>query len=97
VAAALARCRAVITGDTGLGHLAEAVGVPVLALFGPTVPAFGFAPWRPESRVLERPLACRPCSLHGEKPCRYGHRDCLAGLSPEEVLAALSALGADAS
>ena len=94
VAAALARCRCFVGGDTGLGHLAEAVGVPALILFGPTVPAFGFAPSSESSRLLERSMHCRPCSLHGSLPCRYGHRDCLARIAPEEVLAALVDMGA---
>ncbi len=89
VAAALARCRLLVTGDTGLGHLAEAVGRPVLALFGPTVPAFGFAPSGKESHVLERDLPCRPCSLHGEKACRYGHHDCLEGIDVSTVMETL--------
>jgi heptosyltransferase-2 len=89
VAAALARCRLLVTGDSGLGHLAEALGIPVLVLFGPTVPAFGFAPQGPGSRLLERELRCRPCSLHGERDCRYEHRNCLADLSAERVHEAL--------
>lgn len=93
-AAALARCRVLVTGDSGLGHLAEATGTPALVLFGPTVPAFGFAPRLPASRVLERPLPCRPCSLHGEKPCRLGTRACLTDIGADEVLATLAAMGA---
>lgn len=94
VAAALARCRLLVTGDTGLGHLNEALGRPVLSLFGPTVPAFGFAPGRPDSRVLELDLPCRPCSLHGEPPCRLGHHECLAGIGVRDVLATLGEMDA---
>ncbi len=80
----LALAEVLVTNDTGPMHLAEATGVPVLAFFGPTVRGFGFAPWRPESRVLEREMPCRPCSLHGRKACRRGGR-CLADISPEEA------------
>ena len=93
VAAALSRGRVLVGGDSGLAHLAEAVGVPVLTLFGPTVPAFGFGPRLADSRVLERPLACRPCALHGEKPCRYGHADCLRAIDAPRVLAELERMG----
>jgi heptosyltransferase-2 len=72
-------------------HLAEAAGVPVLAFFGPTVRGFGFAPWRRESRVLEREMPCRPCSLHGRKPCRKGGL-CLNDISPEEAWLALEGM-----
>ena len=40
-------------------HLAEAVGVPVVALFGPTVETFGYFPSLEHSKVVERTLACR--------------------------------------
>ena len=94
VAAALARSRALVAGDSGLVHVAELVGLPVIDLFGPTVPAFGFAPRLGASRLLELPLHCRPCSLHGEKPCRFGHGNCLAAIGVESVLAALADMGA---
>ncbi len=93
VAAALSRCRGLVGGDSGLGHLAEALGLPVLTIFGPTVPAFGFPPRGTMSRVLERDLSCRPCSLHGRKPCRYGHGDCLGGIGTKTVLESLDDMG----
>ena len=87
-AAVLAHCRALVTGDSGPLHLARAVGTPVLALFGPTTREWGFFPTPAEGRVLELPLPCRPCSLHGKKPCAHEHR-CLAAITPEEVRDAL--------
>ena len=89
VAAALARGRALVSGDTGLAHLAEAVGRPTRVLFGPTVEAFGFAPRRADSMILQEDLPCRPCSLHGRRPCRLGDRRCLARLEPVRVLRSL--------
>jgi heptosyltransferase-2 len=90
----LGACRVVVTNDSGLLHLAEAAGTPVLALFGPTVRAFGYFPLLPDSRVLERELACRPCSRNGRRPCWRGDLACLAEISPDAVLAALRALPA---
>jgi len=89
LADSLARCRALVSGDSGLAHLAEAVGTPVCVLFGPTVPEFGFAPGRQGSLLLQRDLPCRPCSLHGRRACKFGDSRCLDGLEPETVLAAL--------
>ena len=63
--ALLARCRVLVTGDSGPMHLATAVGTPVVALFGPTTREWGFYPCGPRDLVLERALPCRPCSLHG--------------------------------
>jgi heptosyltransferase-2 len=86
--ALLRRTRAVVAGDTGPMHLATALGRPVVALFGPTVEAFGFFPYRARARVLELPLACRPCSSKGGTRCPLGHHQCLEELPPAQVLSA---------
>ncbi len=90
-AAHIARCRLFVGNDSGLMHLAEAVGVPVVALFGPTVEAFGYFPARPDSRTIERTLACRPCSRNGSTPCPRRTNECLEGIAPDDVLEVVSA------
>jgi heptosyltransferase-2 len=84
-AAHIARCRIFVGNDSGLMHLAEAVGVPVVALFGPTVEAFGYYPSLAKSRTIERRLACRPCSRNGSTPCPKGTVECLTAIGPEPV------------
>jgi ADP-heptose:LPS heptosyltransferase len=86
--ALLALCRCLISGDSGPLHLAAAVGAPVLGLFGPTTREWGFYPAGEKDQILELPLPCRPCSLHGRNFC---HRsgECLAGISPARVLEVL--------
>ena len=91
-AAHIARCRLFIGNDSGLMHLAEAVGVPVVALFGPTVETFGYYPSLPKSRVVERRLACRPCSRNGSTPCPKGTGECLTAIRPETVAETISTL-----
>jgi heptosyltransferase II len=91
-AAHIARCRTFVGNDSGLMHLAEAVGVPVVALFGPTVEAFGYYPSLAESRTIERRLACRPCSRNGSTPCPKGTGECLAAIAPETVAQSIAAL-----
>jgi heptosyltransferase-2 len=91
-AAILKRARSLVSGDTGLMHLATAVGTPVLALFGPTVQAFGFQPYHARASVLELPLSCRPCSTMGSERCPLGHHRCLEDISPSMVLDALRRL-----
>lgn len=89
--AIIAQCRSLVTGDSGPMHLASAAGTSVLALFGPTTREWGFYPEGPRDRVLETSLPCRPCSLHGGLACpRAG--ECLASITPEEVLRALEAV-----
>jgi len=84
----ISRARVLVSGDTGPMHLARSLGVPVVAIFGPTVPEFGFGPLPGEGVILEENLRCRPCSLHGEKPCPRG-LECLAGIGPNEVAESL--------
>jgi len=83
--ALISRCRALVSGDSGPMHLGTAVGVPVIALFGPTTREWGFFPAGPKDIILESPLPCRPCSLHGKVDCP-GNGECLAAISPEQVL-----------
>ena len=84
-AALLRRASALVSGDTGVMHMATAVGTPVVALFGPTVQAFGFFPYTTRARVVELALDCRPCSSKGGPECPLGHHRCLHDLSPELV------------
>jgi len=90
--ALLERARVVVSGDTGVMHMATGVGTPVVALFGPTVGQFGFFPYRARSIVLERALECRPCSATGTAACPLGHHRCLADITPAEVAAAVQRL-----
>src|SRR5205807_2245094 len=86
---ALLQCaRVVVSGDTGIMHMATGVGTPVVALFGPTVAQFGFFPYVAPSEVLERELDCRPCSATGTAACPLGHHRCLADITPADVAAA---------
>ncbi len=91
-AALIARAGVLVTNDSAPLHLATAVGTPVVAIFGPTVPAFGFGPRGPRDAVVEHPsLACRPCSAHGPQVCPLGHHRCMRELSVASVLAAVAA------
>jgi ADP-heptose:LPS heptosyltransferase len=77
-----------VSADSGPMHLASGVGTPVAALFGPTTRAWGFYPSGPDDRILELPLGCRPCSLHGGGTCTKGHQ-CLNAIAPETVMTTL--------
>jgi heptosyltransferase-2 len=88
-AAVLRRAKVVVAGDTGLMHLATAVGRPVVALVGPTVAAFGYFPYGVTARILERPLPCRPCTASGSHHCPLGHHRCMIDVTPEAVAQAV--------
>jgi heptosyltransferase-2 len=88
-ASALRRASVLVTNDSAPLHIAEAVGTPVVALFGPTVRQFGYFPLLKDSIVLERDIECRPCSRNGARPCRIANRDCLEKIDSSEVLSAV--------
>ncbi len=71
-----------ITNDSGPMHLANALGTPVLAIFGPTDPE-ATAPFQEPSAYLHKPPACWPCAY---RDCPFDHR-CMESISPEEVFA----------
>jgi heptosyltransferase II len=80
-------CSVLVSGDSASVHIASDLALPVVALFGPTVPEFGFAPWRTHSRVLQSTeLSCRPCSIHGPRECPLTHHKCLKNIGAEQVM-----------
>ena len=89
-AALIARCRAVVTNDSLPLHLASAMDIPTVAIFGPTSPTFGFGPLASRSEVVEHTrLECRPCHRHGPPSCPLGHFRCMNDLDVPQVLQAL--------
>ena len=92
-AALIQRAAVLVTNDSAPLHLATAVGTPIVALFGPTVPDFGFGPRRAGDASLGLDgLVCRPCSKHGPETCPLGHHRCMRELAVETVAAALAAI-----
>jgi ADP-heptose:LPS heptosyltransferase len=89
LAAVLERLSLFITGDTGPMHLAAAVGTPVLAIFGPSLPT-RYAPLSERSRIVRIDIPCSPCNLMRQPPTRCLGRvpDCLAGIDAALVLRA---------
>lgn len=84
-AAIVKHAKAVITGDTGLMHIAAAFQKKIYSLWGNTVPAFGMSPYvpqDPEKNVIieNTSLSCRPCSKLGKKKCPKGHFKCMLDL-----------------
>lgn len=81
----LERCEVVVSNDTGPMHVAAAVGRPIVALFGPTTPEMGFAPYGVPWEDVGVALACRPCHAHGPPRCPLSHWRCMMELSVERV------------
>lgn len=92
-AALLEHASVLVTNDSAPLHLASAVGTPVVAIFGPTVPEQGFGPRGPRDVVVQLAgLPCRPCSSHGPQVCPLGHHRCMVELTVERVAAAVSGI-----
>jgi heptosyltransferase II len=83
---ALASASAAVSNDSGLLHVAAAVGTPTIGIFGPTSP-WHWAPLNPLAATIQakNDLFCRPC----HKPiCRLGHHRCMTEIAPDQVLSA---------
>ncbi len=91
------RSRAVLSGDTGMMHIAAAMRTPVVAVWGCTRPGLGMSAWRPakgSANIEPEGRGQRPCSKLGDR-CRHGgHRSgdwCTHHVPSERVIAALRA------
>lgn len=82
--ALLARCTTFLGNDSGAMHVAAAVGLPVVAVFGPT-DSRGTAPVTPRGIVVQERPYCSPCFL---RRCPTDHR-CMKAIAPERVGAAV--------
>lgn len=81
-ASILRQSRVVVTNDTGMMHIAACFDVPIVSIWGNTVPELGMYPYRPEDKssysIHEvKGLNCRPCSKIGFDACPKGHFDCM--------------------
>jgi lipopolysaccharide heptosyltransferase II len=84
---ALAAAAVAVSNDSGLLHVAAALGTPAIGIFGPTSP-WHWAPLNPLAATIESKseVECRPC----HKPvCRFGHHRCMRDIPPDQVLAAV--------
>ena len=80
----IANLDCVVTMDSLVMHLASLVATPVVSVWGATHPGLGFLGYGVSSgNVLQADMACRPCSVFGNKPCRYGDYRCLKAVTPE--------------
>jgi heptosyltransferase II len=79
--ALIARCRLFITNDSGLMHIAAALNVAQVAIFGSTNFA-ATSPWSSRARIVRSALDCSPCL---KQQCPFGHRDCMKQISVDKV------------
>lgn len=76
-----------VSMDSSNMHMASLVGTRVVSVWGSTHPVCGFMGYRQKLEdCIQTDLKCRPCSVFGKKPCRYGSCPCMTGIAPERIL-----------
>ena len=89
----IAKSKFVVAHDTGMMHIAAALGKPIIAIWGSTRPTLGLSPYYPAPRPGDEPLSdnlevrlwCRPCSTQGLDRCPQGHFKCMKQQSIVEL------------
>ena len=84
--ALLGNCDLMLTMESANMHLASLVDLQAMTVWGPTSPACGYLGY---NQVVEDDIQldmdCRPCSITGDKPCKYGDFRCLKNIQPEYI------------
>ncbi|WP_182026386.1 lipopolysaccharide heptosyltransferase II [Vibrio rotiferianus] len=86
----LAACRTVVANDSGLMHVAAAVGCNLVAVYGSTSPKYT-PPLAEKVEIVHTDIECRPCF---KRECQFKHLKCLTELSPKQVLDSIAKLDA---
>lgn len=94
-AACVAGAHRVLSGDTGLMHIAAAYGKRTVSVWGNTVPALGMYPYMPQHRensviIENNDCPCRPCSKLGHSRCPHKHFRCMEGIPAARILKSLN-------
>jgi ADP-heptose:LPS heptosyltransferase len=90
LASVMEGCRLFIGNDSGISHLAAALGIPTVAIFGPTDPKV----WSPRGKrvvLVRREVPCSPCPPERFFQCQ--HFECLKGIEMEDVIEGIRKLG----
>jgi lipopolysaccharide heptosyltransferase II len=85
----IAKSQAIVTADTGAMHIAAALKVPLVALFGSTSPDFTGPYGGSKKVILDLHLSCAPCGTH---PTCGGRFQCMSGIKPEQVVTAMKSI-----
>ena len=85
--ALFAKCDLMLTMESANMHLASLVDLQAMTVWGPTSPACGYLGYNQiVEDDIQLDMECRPCSITGDKPCKYGDFPCLKNISPEYIV-----------
>lgn len=92
-ASIIQRAKFIITGDTGMMHIATALNKRIISVWGGTDKRLGYSPYQSSSSnsalIENTQIKCRPCHKHGLKSCPKGHFDCMNTLDMQKIIAIL--------
>ena len=84
--ALLGKCDLMLTMESANMHLASLVDLQAMTVWGPTSPACGYLGYNQMVEDdIQLDMDCRPCSITGDKPCKYGNFPCLKNIKPEVI------------
>lgn len=85
--ALLAKCDLMLTMDSANMHLASLMGVKTVTIWGATAPECGFQGYGQTADCdVQLDMPCRPCSIYGERDCKFDDYRCLSRITPEQVV-----------
>lgn len=83
----ISRLDVLLSMDSANMHFASLVNTPVVSVWGATHPYAGFYGWKQDpDNCIQVDLACRPCSIFGNKPCHRGDWACMTHIEPERII-----------
>lgn len=89
----IANLDCVVSMDSLVMHLASLEATPVVSIWGATHPGLGFFGYGCDPKnILQADMACRPCSVFGNKTCKYGDYRCLWAVSPQQIVDRVAAV-----
>jgi ADP-heptose:LPS heptosyltransferase len=84
--ALLGKCDLMLTMESANMHLASLVDLQAMTIWGPTSPACGYLGFNQcVEDDIQLDMDCRPCSITGDKPCKFGDFPCLKNIKPEFI------------
>lgn len=86
----ISKAKALISNDSSPIHVASAFDIPTVAIFGATIPDFGYTPLASKQFISEiKHLDCRPCGIHGGRFCPKKHFRCMKDQDPKTIFQSL--------